>query len=379
MTITDFFERLKTHYTNKLPFVTYRKAYDNSLKALFQSSNEVFYIADYNSDSGFVMAPFDNNNKAILIPANKAEYIELDYKTSDIKLSASKNILEANDDDALVAQRKAHRKLVKAGRKLTRVGILDKVVLSRKETVELDEVEPIEIFKRLLTNYRDAFVYLWFHPKVGLWLGATPETLLNLNGRHLKTMSLAGTQDYIDFSLVVWGAKEREEQQIVTDYITDRLSGNVVDLRVGQTETIQAGNLLHLQTEISAMLKEDEVDLKGIIEALHPTPAICGLPRDKAKQFILENEGYNRKFYSGFLGELNIKKAVSRNQNTRNIENSAYQSIKTQSDLFVNLRCIEIINNKVHLYVGGGITSDSVSKYEYRETVSKAETMKKVL
>ena len=104
--------------------------------------------------------------------------------------------------------------------------------------------------------------------------------------------------------------------------------------------------------------------LKTLIRALHPTPAVCGLPRENAKQFILENEQYNRSFYTGFLGELNFQKN---------------KTVSESSSLFVNLRCMNIIDKKVSIFVGGGITKDSNAKKEWEETVSKSKVMKRVL
>ena len=104
--------------------------------------------------------------------------------------------------------------------------------------------------------------------------------------------------------------------------------------------------------------------LKTLIRALHPTPAVCGLPRGYAKKFILENEQYDRSFYTGFLGELNIK------SDKKKVINSS---------LFVNLRCMNIDENRVSVFVGGGITKESIAKKEWEETVSKSKIMKRVL
>ncbi|MEM6517510.1 MAG: chorismate-binding protein, partial [Bacteroidota bacterium] len=112
---------------------------------------------------------------------------------------------------------------------------------------------------------------------------------------------------------------------------------------------------------------------------LHPTPAVCGFPKLDAKQFILENENYNRQYYTGFLGELNFKNRRTRNTNRRNVENSAYGSFRLESDLFVNLRCMQIIKNEAHIYVGGGVTRDSTPEKEWEETTNKAATMMDVL
>ena len=98
--------------------------------------------------------------------------------------------------------------------------------------------------------------------------------------------------------------------------------------------------------------------LENLIKYLHPTPAVCGLPKETAKDFILQNENYTRSYYSGYLGELNV------NENTQ---------------LFVNLRCMEVKDAKIALYVGGGITKASIPEKEFEETVAKAMVMKKVL
>ena len=129
-------------------------------------------------------------------------------------------------------------------------------------------------------------------------------------------------------------------------------------LKVSPIETIKAGNVLHLLTKIYGALKLDKYNLKNFINALHPTPAICGIPRKKAKQFILDSEGYNREFYTGFLGELNSEE---------------------RSELYVNLRCMQLKQNNAIIYVGGGITKDSIPEKEWIETVNKTNTIKKVL
>ena len=126
-------------------------------------------------------------------------------------------------------------------------------------------------------------------------------------------------------------------------------------------------------------LKPEDDILGKVVLALHPTPAVCGRPLEIAKQFILNNEDYNRDFYTGFLGELNFEKAQSRNRNRRNIENNAYASIKKTTSLYVNLRCMQLKRNEIDIYVGGGITEDSNAESEWQETVEKTSTIKKVL
>jgi isochorismate synthase len=194
-------------------------------------------------------------------------------------------------------------------------------------------------------------------------LGATPETLLNIEGTSFKTMSLAGTQVDIQNKPLIWKSKELEEQLLVTNFIENQLVDIAVNLNTDKTETVKAGNLLHLRTKVSGDLNNSS-SLEELIRALHPTPAVCGLPRELARTFLFENENYDRSFYTGFLGELNL-------QDSKDTAKS--------SALFVNLRCMRIQNNKATIFVGGGITKDSNASNEWEETVSKAKTMKRML
>ena len=124
---------------------------------------------------------------------------------------------------------------------------------------------------------------------------------------------------------------------------------------------------------------ESSENLYPVIEALHPTPAVCGFPKQKAKEFILQHENYNRQYYTGFLGELNLKQSRTRNTNRRNVENNAYAVVKTYSNFYVNLRCMQLKNETALVYVGGGITRDSDPEKEWEETVNKTKTIGNVL
>jgi isochorismate synthase len=166
---------------------------------------------------------------------------------------------------------------------------------------------------------------------------------------------LAGTKLFSD--AVEWTPKEITEQKIVTDYIVSNISSRVNNLAVSEPKTVQAGNLAHLKSVITGQLTTDFSAL-DLITTLHPTPAICGLPKELATEFILANEQYHRSYYAGFLGEFN-------SQNT--------------TDLFVNLRCMQWEEQAVTIYVGCGITADSDPQLEYIETVNKSMTMRNVL
>lgn len=371
MNAQDVFDHIAQHFDDGLPFVAYRKPNESELKVFLQDNDSLNTTSDY-SESGFVFAPFDTAfAKAIVIPATNSIIVALP-KADLYKVNSNK--AQSNPDE-----RDKHIALVQKGITYIKSSSAKKIVLSRKQTLPHSYEHPISIFKKLLKTYPTAFVYCWYHPKVGLWLGATPETLLSINNRKLHTMALAGTQRYKESLDVSWGTKEIEEQQFVTDAILKNLQPILEDVVVTKAQTHRAGSLLHLRTDITAPFKATETSLKTIVDALHPTPAVCGLPRKAAKDFILAEEGYERSYYTGFLGELNLQVSRKRSSNRRNVENLAYGSIQNESHLFVNLRCVEIDAQGAQIYVGGGITEHSNPESEWEETVNKTSTMMSVL
>ncbi|WP_231874560.1 chorismate-binding protein [Polaribacter atrinae] len=345
------FNKIAESYRKNIPFVVYRKPNTESVNGFFMRDDTLHYTTQF-KETGFVFAPFNSDEKAVLFPLEKSEFI---HENISIEENVS---LNGNTSDEVISDKEKHLHLVEKALDEINKNELVKVVLSRKEEVQLDKFDVLLTFKKLLNSYANAFVYVWFHPKVGLWFGATPETLLNIEGNSFKTMSLAGTQVYVDSEEVVWKNKELEEQQLVTDFIESQLKPISTNLKVDKKETIRAGNLLHLRSKIEGELNNGS-NLKALIRGLHPTPAVCGLPREKAEEFICQNENYKRTFYSGFLGELNLK-----NKN---------------SYLFVNLRCMSVENKVASIYVGGGITKESSAKKEWEETIAKTKTIKKVL
>lgn len=372
----DFFTKMEANLKNKLPFVIYRKPTSTgetifSLQGFFQQDDHLYTVNDF-KESGFVMAPFNlDKEKPLLIPSEKSEQISARFDApAPLEPSTVQQEIDQN-------AKKRHLDLVTKGIEALRKGELNKVVLSRTLHAKTDH-KPTIIFKRLLHAYPTAFVYCWFHPKKGLWLGATPEGLLKSQGYNIKTVALAGTKPAFNDENPQWTTKEIQEQQYVTDFIKERLAKNTKQVSVSKTENVRAGNLWHLKTGISARLLQKE-NLKDILHDIHPTPAVCGVPKAKSKQFILKEESYNRMFYSGFLGELNLKRKNIRKANRRNIEHQAYAGFQESSEFFVNLRCMQMQDSTCTLYIGGGIMKESDPEDEWQETVNKATTVLKAL
>ena len=347
------FEKITASYHQGLPFVCFKKPKASKLKAYFGENTVLNYSTSF-KDEGFLFAPFNNEKKSIVFLKKLFQIVEEPFFKNTETFPEKKFKVHIED-------KKNHLELVLAGIDAIKKNSFKKVVLSRKEIINLDSIDILSIFQRLLCKYENAFVYVWFHPKIGLWMGATPERLVTLNKREFHTTALASTQVFKGNMNPFWGTKEKEEHQFVLDYIVSQIKNQengiiLKNFSVSDTYTIKAGNLLHLKADIKGTISDFE--LKSLLDTLHPTPAVCGLPKAAAKDFILQNENYDRCYYTGFLGEINT-------------------NLKTE--LFVNLRCVEIIDTCAVIYVGGGITLDSNPEDEWLETSNKTNTIKSVL
>ena len=244
-------------------------------------------------------------------------------------------------------------------------GIFEKVVLSRFDDQTLpDDFDLMIAFDAACKAYPNAFVYMISTPNFGCWLGATPETLLEINNNVFKTVSLASTQKLSanqTMNEVAWTQKEIQEQALVSRYIIDCFKKiRLREYLENGPKTIQAGRMAHLKTIY-------EVDMEAVnipelastmLELLNPTSAVCGMPLQPALDFIKKHEKYDRELYAGFLGPINM---------------DGY------THLFVNLRCMKIMGQTGRFYAGAGITENSNPEKEFEETQLKMQTLKKII
>ena len=348
----DLYQKIEKHLDDKLPFVVYSKPNSTKISAVFQNDAQLHEIKDF-TEIGFAFVSFDGSKK-YYIPSETSDIYSEALQDEDFFFTNN----ELNFD---AEARENFEKLVQNGITAIENNQFEKVVLSRTEKVAILDFDVVKTLKMLLQLYPSAFKYCFYHPEIGLWIGATPEQFIKIDENNLKTVALAGTQIFTEN--VIWQTKEKEEQLFVSNFIVDNLKDFSDEISVSEPYTFQAGSICHIKTDIDVILN-DKNDLEKIIQKLHPTPAVCGLPKENAKEFIIKNEGYNREFYSGFLGELNVDIASLR---------------RDKSDLFVNLRCMKVEEKSVNLYIGCGITKDSNPQKEFMETVNKSMTMKKVL
>lgn len=343
-------EHITAHFAKKKPFVAYALPNSKVVAGLFQRDEQLHLANDLQED-GFVFAPFHEGH-TILIPESKCLKLEFDLEL----MQTEPQPLEMEHD---LAEQLRYEGLVEKALLFLRKSQSSKVVTSRMQEVPLKSLDLPLIVNRLMGMYSSAFRYVLFHPAVGIWAGASPETLLEIKENSFNTMALASTQRFFAGREPRWTRKEIDEQQVVADDIATKLHQAATVVKVHKTKNHRAGSLVHLRTDFTGVFKKGSNNISILVDTLHPTPAVCGTPRRKALEFILNNEGYKRRYYTGYLGVID--------------------SAQNSSRLFVNLRCMQLDDQRSYLYVGGGITKESVAKLEWEETCNKLQTMLQVL
>lgn len=230
---------------------------------------------------------------------------------------------------------------------------LPKLVYSRRKIfTNFHTVNYTESFKNLCKSYPNAFRYL-FNDGKNAWMGAFSEVLgkFNKTTHEFETMALAGTLPVSE----EWSEKEIEEQKPVTNYIQNILTNYSDNIDQSETYDHISGNIKHLRTDFKTSIQPEDLD--KIIQDLHPTPAVCGIPKDFCNENIRKYEKFPREFYAGYI------------------------KVETDESIlyFVNLRCARLYKDSVHVFVGGGITAQSDPEKEWRETELKSEAILKNL
>ena len=334
-------------FISKLSFYAYRLPGETTATIgasegfLYGIKEPGFVISQFNPEIDYITIPFKNL---------KSENLKIEDSYCFPKQSTSKEEYENEVREIISgAQRKEWEKIVAA-----RVKVIEK------------ETNPGEIFNNLCNYNSDAFIYCFSTPVTGCWIGASPELLLKAHKGEFYSMALAGTKSRDENSndsesiSKNWDKKNIHEQEVVTEYINKVFSSHGILVSTGELHELNAGKVKHLCTEIKGTLKESfNADrLSSLLHHLSPTPALCGLPKEKALEFISSHENFSRGCYGGFCGPF-----------------------KDTEDFYfhVNLRCAGLIEEKIFLYAGGGITAMSDPIKEWEETELKLSTMEKGL
>ncbi len=371
-----------------LPLAVWRAPHQKEVNLMvsFSSAQEVERPDLETSEKGFIFSPFNPKSSATLfIKSDFHVSFDFDEVIQHEDLTSEENVLQAKFFIQLKEQLKKpeeklnyhvkdqekkgadidYKDLVQLGIDAIKNNEFLKVVPARSKAISLNvDFDLITKYLQLCDAYANAFVSIVSMPETGTWLGATPELLLEVNHSQFKTVALAGTQrrDIAkSISDTAWTQKEIEEQALVSRYIINCFK----KIRLREYEekgpkTIIAGNLLHLKTEFEVNMKETNFPELGtvMLELLHPTSAIAGMPKEDALNFIQQHEGFDRSFYSGYLGPVQNEQKTS---------------------IFVNLRCMQLLENSAILYAGAGVTEDSVAEKEFEETEMKFNTLLNIL
>jgi isochorismate synthase len=201
------------------------------------------------------------------------------------------------------------------------------------------------------------FVFRWAG---AAFVGATPERLLHKRGLSLTTEALAGTiAAGVDSEHRLQGsAKELEEHRHVVSTITGVLEPLCTVCRVASAPEIRRlKRLLHLRTPIAAELRA-ETHVLELLARLHPTPAVGGVPTERAVEWIRQHEPFDRGWYAGAVG---------------------WFDAAGDGDFAVALRSGLLLGREARLFAGGGVVKDSVPLEEYEETNLKLAALRAAL
>jgi isochorismate synthase len=353
-----------------IPFVSYRLPLETEIITLVQHHSlpeKSESLQDLDQKTGFIISPFhETTERGTYFLKPDCVFFSNEIDESYIQKLSENNrffsLEKPSNKDIQTTAEEEYINNVNAAKMAMTEGKFHKVVLSKVRLENLPEdFKPETFFLKLCSNYPHAFVSLIQLPGVGCWMGATPEPLLVIEEQRVKTVSLAGTQIATNEAIesYQWSSKEIEEQGIVTGFVENLLhSLNIQHISKSGPENYQAANLIHLKTAFEFPQSELKNRFSDLLKALHPTPSVGGLPKAEAREFILANEKHDRSYYTGFLGLVNIE---------------------NKTNIFVNLRCLQLFDKQFVLYSGAGITPSSVAENEWTETDNKMMTMMNVM
>lgn len=325
-------------------------------------STDYYYLKGFEKECGneipkntFVFSDFLGQRYGLEVKAQlKLEESQLKKKFESIDF----HDLISNDNSKEATSQSEFESNVEKGITSIKKGELDKVVFSRIKIQKNYISDFHQAFLNLSKAYLETFVCLFYSPNFGLWIGASPEILLQSDEKNVRTVALAGTQQSMGKlpKDAVWSQKEIEEQALVCRYIINcfkKIRLREYDER--GPKTILTGRLFHLKTDF--LICKNEVryeNLEGqLVELLHPTSAVCGMPKKEAVELILARESHERALYTGFWGPTD----------------------EHGVNFYVNIRLAQIFKNQIVFYAGAGITEDSDPHSEWQETEAKCDNL----
>lgn len=356
MTLGNNSDKLDFLIEQNESFAIFRRPDETTTYFVMQSSGEpmqVFDIEDLNIKTGFVIAPFRITKDAPVLII-KPDICSLD----EVKVEGSHSKRERLKSEKIKnVDQNEYNEIFQQFYEPLQNGQLKKLVLSRSKSINKSKsFSAGETFYRAMKKYIHSYVFMFHTPKSGTWIGSTPEMILSGSGNNWQTVAIAGTK-YPNKGDISWDDKNLREQHLVTSYLLNQLSSFNIKPEINGPYTTKVSNLAHLKTDIVFNLPNTN-ELGKLLKSLHPTPAVSGLPKDEAYKFIDEYEGYDRSYYTGFLGMIDREK---------------------ETNLYVNLRSMKVGDNFLTLFSGSGLVLTSTSRDEWKETEQKLKTMSSIV
>ena len=329
-------------------FAIFREASDNQIYFCKGSCEKLPEIKEFqNLPEGFILSPWAKSNEIWCISGSiesVAENQVFDFlRDIEFQLNSTQSLS--------ITYNEFENEVLKIQKEIE-VQNFEKAVASRIDvTSETFDIEKIATwFQLLLENHQNAFVSLVYTSEFGLWIGATPETLISYENDNVQTMSLAGTLVNENDK---WSSKEALEQSVTSKFIHETLEQFAIGIiEPTSINESTSGKLRHLKSGFKAKLEASQ--LLKLVNAISPTPAVGGYPQKESVEWLLKNELHNRELFTGFIGPKTNHKLL----------------------LLVNLRCAKITQNQ-HLYFAGcGINSGSEVQKEWLETEAKMNVIR---
>lgn len=294
---------------------------------------------------------------AIAEPSGADPYAVAEQLAVRVRAIASAGIPASQPSSAMRVDQLAYdrwEREVQAVRADIAAGASAKIVLARRAAIELSApADPIAVLARLGAHHPGCFRY-GFRRGETTFLGATPERLIGKAGARIATQALAGTIAPGRADELLASAKDAGEHELVVCAIRDALAPLCAELSVPAAPQVRAlRHMLHLETPIAGVLRAPGHVL-DLVEALHPTPAVGGVPTARAVRWIAEREPDARGWYAGPVG---------------------WFDAAGDGELAVAIRAGVLRGQRAFVYAGAGIVAGSDPRAEYDETAAKQRAL----
>lgn len=316
--------------------------------------------------------PFDGDKGVKLIVPQEyriAERLQFDYKSQTQNASFA---MEYNMES--VPSPQEYMEGVQKGVEAIKKGDLKKIVLSRSlNIVPSEKIDIQKLLYNLALHNKHGYTFavdLHHSEKTEknslsqrTLMGASPELLVSKSGAQVISNPLAGSrprskdpiEDKRRADELLSSPKDLHEHAVVIEAVAEALRPYCHTLHVPEKPSlVNSETMWHLSTEIKGELIDNSVSSLELALALHPTPAVCGTPTDKARKAIKKIEPFDREFFTGMLG---------------------WNDINGDGEWIVTIRCAEVEDNSLRLFAGAGIVAESRPEDELAETRAKFRTM----